>query len=361
MNALLITDAPFARREAALLSRLETGLASEGVRVVRAVPAGFPGVGSADVRTIEYQDRGPGLTRGLRAAQLAAALAGSRRSGEGPVDVVHALGDWPMAVEVARRLGAGLACEVWCAALCPRAAAAAGRGPALLLAPDQAIERALFRQGVGTSVRVTPWGVPVPAQPARILERGRTAGAMVIGAGADRPAFAAAIEGLARAIQDKPEVMVFIDAAAARAAEVWPLVRRLGLESRITLAPDMEALRRLTLTGDVLILPEARGEHRSLVLDAMAAGLAVVAAADPMVSHLADRRTSRLVAGADVPLWADTLREVFDDTQATRSMAASARQFVSEQHRVGNHVGLVLDAYEWLTSRDSIPMRPRSA
>jgi glycosyltransferase involved in cell wall biosynthesis len=359
LNALLIADARFAHREAAMLSRLETGLADEGVQVVRAVPARCGPAASIAVRTIEYQDRGLGLTRGLRAGQLVSEITDSRRPAEGPIDVVHAFGDWPMAAEVARRLRAGLAYEVWCAGLCARATAAAARAPALLLAPDQAVERALFRQGVGASVRTIPWGVPVPAQPNRILEKGRTTGVMVVGSGTDRAAFAAAIEGLARAIQDRPEVLVFVDSAAARQAAIWPLVRRLGLVERITLAPDMEALRRLSLAGDVLVLPEALGEHRSLVLEAMACGLAVVAAADPMVSHLADRRTCRLVAGADPPLWADTLREILDDATGSKALAASARQYVSEQHRVGNHVGLVLDAYEWLTSRDSLPMRHR--
>ena len=360
MNVLILADAGFSRREAALLSRLETGLAGEGVQVTRAVPIGAPGAGSIAVRTIEYQDRGLGLTRGLRAAQFVSAISESRRGAEGPIDVVHAFGDWPMAAEVARRLGAGLAYEVWCAGLCTRAAGVIGRAPALFLVPDQAVERALFRQGVGISVRTTPWGVPVPARPARILEKGRTVGVMVVGSGADRAGFAAAVEGLAAAIRDRPEVMVFVDAVAARAAEIWPLVRRLGLAERITLAPDMEALRRLTLSGDVLLLPEAMGEHRSLVLEAMAAGLAVVAAADPMVSHLADRRTGRLVAGADAPLWAETMREVFEDPAGARALAASGRQFVGENHRVGNHVGLVLDAYEWLISRAAIPMRPRA-
>jgi hypothetical protein len=360
LNILLIPDAPFARREAALLSRLEAGLCAEDVQVVRAAPLGAGPAPPSEVRTMPYQDGGLGLTRGLRAAQLAAALADSRRPGEGPIDVVHAFGDWLLAAEVAHRLGAGLACDLWCAGQCARAGTAS-RGHSLLLAPDQAIERALFRQGVGASVRITPWGVPVPAQPAPAFERGVAIGVMIVGTGADRGAFAAAVEGLSLTLQERPDVMVFIDAGAARRADLWPRVRLLGLAGRITLAPDMEALRRLTLSGDVLILPEAQGEHRSLVLEAMAHGLVVVAASDPMVSYLTDRRTARLVAAADAPLWAETLREVFDDTAARRSLAASARQYVGEQHRVGNHVGLVLDAYEWLASRDTLPMRPRGA
>jgi hypothetical protein len=365
VNILIIADGAFIRREGAMLSRLETGLIGEGVQVIRAVPAGCSSVGTIAVRTVEFQERGLGFTRGLRAAQLIETISEPRSGLDGPIDAVHAfgLGSWPIAAETAARFGAGLAYEVWCAGLCGRAtavrAAATGRGPSLMLSPDAAIERALFRQGIGASVRIVPWGVPVPAQPRRILEPGRALGVMVVGPGSDRASFAAAIEGLSRAVQTRPEVMIFADAGAARAAEVWPLVRRLGLADRLTLAPDMEALRRLTLSGDILVIPEPSGEHRSLVLEAMASGLAVVAAADPMVSHLADRRTARLVAGADAGLWEGTLRDVLDDAPAARSLAASARQYVGENHRVTAHVGLVLDAYEWLASRDSIPMRRR--
>src|SRR5262249_2854729 len=129
----------------------------------------------------------------------------------------------------------------------------------------------------------------------------------------------------------------------------------------ITLAPDMEALRRLTLSGDVLVLPEAQGEHRSLVLEAMARGMAVVAAAAPLVTHLADRRTARLGARADAALWARPLLEVPGGGLAAGGLGASGWRFVAEQRRVGTHVGLVVDAYEWLGTRDTRALVPRSA
>jgi glycosyltransferase involved in cell wall biosynthesis len=164
-----------------------------------------------------------------------------------------------------------------------------------------------------------------------------------------------ALEALAACTKDVPDLMIFVDSEAAHRAGLWAHVSRLGLRERLTLSPHLEARRELTLEGDVLLLPEARGVHRSLTLDAMAAGMLVVAAADPHVSVLADGRTAWLVERATADAWTNALRRTFEDRAASLSLAGAAREHIRQHCRASTHVASVMGAYEWMLSSESIP------
>src|SRR5262245_54203201 len=116
MRILIIADESFAARERAMLSRLEVGLADESVRVIHAVPrrAAHWYHGEVYSQAVTYQDRGLAISRGWRAQQIVHELEGLVDGEATAVNVVHAfgLGCWPIAVELARLLGAGLAIEV---------------------------------------------------------------------------------------------------------------------------------------------------------------------------------------------------------------------------------------------------------
>jgi glycosyltransferase involved in cell wall biosynthesis len=149
--------------------------------------------------------------------------------------------------------------------------------------------------------------------------------------------------------------MIFAADAAVAAAGGWSLIRRLGLTERVTLVPDMEARRELTLRGDAILLPESLGEHRTLTLDAMAAGMVVIAAADPMVPVLSDARTARLVQRPAAAAWREALEWMLRDAPGARALGAAAREHVKAHCRASTHVASVLGAYEWMTAGAAIP------
>ncbi|MEZ6233084.1 MAG: hypothetical protein R3B68_02735 [Phycisphaerales bacterium] len=102
---------------------------------------------------------------------------------------------------------------------------------------------------------------------------------VVVGSGLpDAKAMAGAMEGWRgrRAIQrrsagDRHE-------GDARAG-LWKVLQARN-DGAASLIENVEANRALVLYGDVLLVPEALGERRTIVLDAMGAGMAVLAAAD---------------------------------------------------------------------------------
>ncbi len=364
MRVLILTDESFASRERAMLTRLEVGLADDGVRVVHAIPRKAAGWHQPEVfsQMMTYEAKGMMLSRGWRARQTLRMLE-DLAGGEGrPADVIHCFGQrcWPFAAELARLTGASVAVELWCAELIGqgiRVRSSEGfDSPApVYFVPDSSLERAVRSQDPNLPLRLTPWGVHTPGHALDILPPGKTVSIMITGSGRDSAAMHAMLEGLALSAQRHPELIAFADAAAVRAADAWPVVRKLGLLERLTLIPDMEARRELALRGDILIQPEAKGENRSIVLDAMAHGMLVIAAADPMSSVLVDSRTARLV---DKPLgerWAAALNWALDDPQQARALALAGREHVRLNRRASSHVASVVDAYEWMSAGEAIP------
>lgn len=362
MRILILADEVFASRERALVTRLEVGIADEGVRVVHAVPeraaASLPG--EVYSQALTYSDGGLLISRAVRVRKIVQELSDTRAAeDERAVDIVHVFGGaaWSLGIELARQTGAGLALEVWRAGLVSRARTlrVTGQLPPVFFSPDPAIERLLLTEDQGIAVRATPWGVHTPEECRPILRAGRAPTAMVVGGGRDLQAFGAALRGLAAAAREYPDLMIFMDPLPSRATPIARMARDLGLRRHLSMIEGLENRRDLLLQGDLLIQPESGGEQRSIVLDAMATGLAVVAAEDPLISTLIDGVTARLVRRNDPGGWGAALKGILEDPEQTRRLVGSARQWVRQHRRASDHVRAVLDAYAWMTSKGSIP------
>jgi glycosyltransferase involved in cell wall biosynthesis len=364
MRAVILADTSFSIRERSMLSRLEVGLADEGVRVIHALPQRAaswhqPGVFS---QPAVYLDEGLPLSLRWRVQKFALALEALAGPTERPADIVHIFGEhaWEFGCQLASQLGAALALEVWCANLARRAVRVRSgpeHSPAACLAPSEAIETMVREHDPAAPVRVTPWGVHTPPAPREILSADRVWSALILGSGRDSQAMLAALEGLAGALGSHPELMTFADAEAVTSANLWPSVKRLGILDRFTMIPDVEARRDPVLRMDILICPEARGEYRSIVLDAMATGMLVIAAADPAVSYLIDGTTAKLVEGRTAEAWKAAIETSLQNPAASRDLAQNARAYVRENCRASGHVAAVMDVYEWLTAGETIPFQ----
>lgn len=365
MRVMILADELFASRERAMLSRLEVGMADEGVRVIHAIPE--RAAGRVDARgpeifsqAITYSDVAMPFADRFRAASLARSLE-ELVTDENPVDVIHVFGGgvWNLGIQLGKLTEAGVVLEVWRSGLAARASSTREKHgpPIVFLAPDPSIERLLLAEGPGVTVRLAPWGVHVGSQSREILLENRTPSVMVVGTGRDPRPYAAALEGIAQAVNSGLDCMIFMDALAAHRARVWPLAQRLGLLSRLSLIEELEGRRDLVLLGDVLVQPDSSGEQRSILLDAMASGMIVVAASDASVSALIDGRTARLVQGSDAPSWGQGICGVLSDRARSREIGRSARKFVKDHRLASGQVRAILDAYQWLTSSDAIPLR----
>ncbi len=370
MRITLLVDADFGLRERDMLVRLQVGLADEGLRVVYATPRSasehhgpesrpaspdetHQSVGVIAVHA-QYDDRGMPWTLDARAARLAETLAKTAPPRpETPRGAIHVFGHraWNLAARLAQRTGDGLVIEFHSAVLrrtLAHASSLVALGASVLVAcPEPALARLVERERAGVATRVIPWGVPVPAEPRRILAGERAPAVLLVASGRDRQACAAAVEAFAGV--NVPDAMLCLDADVLHVARLWPIIKRLNLSSRTTLIPNLEGRREMAILGsDIVIAPEARGESRSILLDAMAAGLPVIAAADAALDSLVGGQTARLIAAPEPKLWTSAMAEMLRDPDSARALGLASREAIRRHHRVSAQVSLTLNAYEHL-------------
>lgn len=367
MNALLLLDSKFASRERLMLRRLEIGLADEGARVVHAIPHGLDDSGETIfARAISYPVEGFAWTLPRRARQVAqeARLATGGDRGGGRIDIVHVFGGrlWSFALALARELDAAVVFEIWRSGLLNqavswRAATVPGGGGPVFFCPDEPIRDALEAEGLGQSCRLVPWGVLSGAAPRPILDEKRPLGVMIIGSGRDGRALSAALEGAARLVAQHDQTLIFVDAEAARRANLWKQAKRLDLLDHVSLIDNMESQRQLVLRGDLLVYPEALHEQRTILLDAMGAGMLVIAASDPQVSAIHEERAI-VIDTERGGLWSEALLRAVEERANSRRLARAGWAYVREKRKASAQVTAILDSYEWMLSKDAVPFAP---
>lgn len=378
MRVLLLTDAHFATREYAMLRRLEVAAADDGRRVVLAYPNTVPPPPHSPVASrLAYPAREwrsvKRITASARAAALASSLANlqlpapSPDAADRPIDVIHALGDgcWPIALAISDLLAVPLCADIHS----PRALADAARVhatraartsdvPIAWLAPDAATLARMHAALPAARTRLVPWGVFLPETPSRALLRPRdTAVSIVIaGAGADIPAVRAALAGLAALPHDAPKTLIFLDAAfLAHRHSLWKDVRALNLLPRLSIIDNLDAHRAIVLRADILLLPEALARHSTLLLDALAAPLAIVAAEDPAVEALASSNATTLLANPTPAHWTSAVLDVLQHPDVARHRALQGRPYVERDRQASAHARAVLASYEALANSGPLP------
>ena len=348
MHVLLLADGQFAEHERALLERIAAGLLGEGVRTTLALPRSARADFSMVSEPIRYSNRGLIFTQRIRAQQVAARIVGGAADPRGMVSVVHVLGGgaWSMGLELAEIFQAALAMEIWRGGLVDRVAALKpGATPVILIAPDRPIERALVETGQPLPIRVAPWGAYAPPRPTAVLKPGRNASIVFCSSGRDTERVREAFAGVARVVAEREDVLLFVAESAARRAGLWAMAEKADILDRVSLMDRLEDRRDLVLRCDLIVYPDARHEQRTLLLDAMAHGLVVLAAPDPMVSVIQDGVTVVTPKAVNAAGWADVLTERLADPAGSVALGLSGRDYVRQHRRASGHIEALLDAY----------------
>lgn len=370
MRILLLADRSFASRERRLLHRVEVGLIEDAVRVVRAIPDSLL-FSETDTITplIAYPEKiSPFLPR-LRTSRLLRALRELdpplAAPGEQPIDVIHAWGDrvWDLAIDVGVETGAALAFEVWSAACIhhthriERQAESAAPTPlrGMWIAPNNAIARALEAENLRWTTHIAPWGVHPDPRPRPLPRADQPLSVSLLASGRNPHATECVLTALNTLIRDGVPLLIFLDSAAVdRSHAVWKHALRLDLLPHLSVIADMESRRDLILRTDLLILPEARAEVRSILLDAMGASVAVACLTDPYVEATALPGIASLAGEPTSEAWTTTLRPLLTDPALRTEQIQAAREAVVTSRPVHRQVAQLLAAYQALADQPPI-------
>ncbi|MBL4590807.1 MAG: glycosyltransferase [Phycisphaerales bacterium] len=364
MRVLLLADRVFAAHERVLIERIAVGLVAEGIDVHCALPAHRQGSGTPFTlarQPVVYNDRGLAFTRRIRAAQIARQVVGDSKSVQDGMDMVHVFGGsaWGMGRELGDLFGCPVAYEVWREGMVERAARVYLRNPndSGFFAPDTPIEQSLIGSGVGSATRLTHWGASVAQSTGELLAQGRDHTVVLVSSGRDRDRCIAAFEGLVSAIGSREDVLIFVNTQAAEQGGIWKRAKQLGVLEKLTVVQQMEDRRDLVLRCDLMVYPDQRHEHRTILLDAMGHGLGVIAAHDDQVSVLINHETALLVESATSEQWGQRISELLDNPDDARRLGRSARLYIQQHRRTGVHAVSLVDAYSWMTESGSLAVR----
>ncbi|MEX2214579.1 MAG: glycosyltransferase family 4 protein [Phycisphaeraceae bacterium] len=350
MHVVLIANSTWLDEELTAFRQLAVGMLDEQVRVTQVVPAQLP---LEDA--ISFGDRLSWLESSwswLRRRRLAG-LAESLEKTE--PDILHAMHaeTWEGAMLLAEELEAGVVLHVSRAedvavALKLRVAIEASR--AAFTASTQPLADAMI-DALGKAITVVVVRPGVHPQdleePAKHAEQPLCA--VISGEMRYDDNYRALFTAMRSIISEYNEVQFFIDTPGSEGRELWLPARKLGLVRNLSIVPHRLGHRELELEADVIIHPQALGRSRSMTLQAMAAGIPVLARSDRWLDYLIDDETAWIVDTVDATRWEELLRHLIVAPENGRELGRKAHQYVRDHHLVSRQVGDTLDLYRKVT------------
>jgi len=328
----LVHDQATVDIEGTTINRLAVGLVADGERVALVLdPESIDMLPSmAGVDRLDVPFRVPPWRRSTR-RELLSALT-ERRAPD--VVVARGRGAWPVALDLADLHQRALAIECWdIESIIPLTRLSRRHPCVTVLAPTGAMARLVGERFDPARVRHVPVGVPVPANPAPVLDRPDDAIAIaVLGPIGDAALWRSVVGGLARIARDFPQVHLFVEMTGPSAHAAWQEMNRLDLLSRSSCVSSATRLRPLITRCDMLVVPEPPQRVRSVILQAMATGMPLIAAADPCLDMLVDGETADVTEGADAEQWAARLRRRLEDPVGARALGLRGRSRISRDH-----------------------------
>ncbi|HVF54667.1 MAG TPA: glycosyltransferase [Pyrinomonadaceae bacterium] len=152
-------------------------------------------------------------------------------------------------------------------------------------------------------------------------------------------------------VGDGPEKSQVEQAAASR-----------GLDGRIVFAGHVGDVRPFYAAADVLALPSHSEGSPNVLLEAMAAGVPVVATRVGGVPEIAeDEKSALLVAARDTEAMAAALRRVLEDSSLAATLAANAKRRAVEDYSPEAYTRSLVEIYCDLLGGRKIPAGARVA
>lgn len=360
MHVMMIIDSERLAHEGQMLDRVCAELTNQQTEVSRVIPNDLQPEQVEQIEgdvgftlQIEAPMAVPPWMRRIRTERLVEDL------GSAAPDVIHVIGQgaWKVGMDLAEAIDRPVALDVWSTGLARRVprGRSAGRVAAYLV-PTKPILKAVRRRRVDPElVSLVPLGVPVPEQTRHVLtDASEQISVAIIGSGRDVAAYRALLAGLARIVGDFPQLQICMELRGPHEHDIWRHAQRLDLLGHISAIRDAAPHAALIAGCDILIIPERYGEIRSIVLEAMARGVAIIASEDPAFDALVSEETATIVGEPSAVQWATELRRLFVEPERARAFGAAGRDLVMVRHRVQDQIAALVATFRKVLSGDTM-------
>ena len=140
-------------------------------------------------------------------------------------------------------------------------------------------------------------------------------------------------DAFARLAPSHPDLRLRVAGDGPRASELRARAASLGIADRVALLGHREDVAALLDEADVFVLPSRSEAFPNSVVEAMAAGLPVVAAAVGGLLELVDPgRTGVLVPVDDATAMADALESLITNPSRARAMGSAGRETIAQRY-----------------------------
>jgi L-malate glycosyltransferase len=157
-----------------------------------------------------------------------------------------------------------------------------------------------------------------------------------------------------------PQLQFLIAGDGPRAAALGALAQKLGVDTCVTFLGHREDVPALLARGDAFVLPSRSEAFPNGVIEAMAAGLPVVASGVGGLLDLVDEgRTGLLVRPDDPAALAAALESLILSPARAEAMGACAREEVARRYSFDRMVRGFEDLYCSQLETTDAPLRPR--
>jgi L-malate glycosyltransferase len=207
----------------------------------------------------------------------------------------------------------------------------------------------LEREGVASaSIAVIANGVDAAAFPARSPEAAARRVRTVIAVANLRPEknHEALIAAAALLVREFPDLRFQIVGDGPRRGELEGLVAATGLQDHVTFLGHREDVPALLTAADIYVLPSRSEAFPNGAIEAMAAGLPVVAnAVGGLLDLIEDGRTGLLAAPGDAEHLAGAMRRLITDRPLAARIGEAARAQVTQRYSFERMVQAFEDLY----------------
>ena len=157
------------------------------------------------------------------------------------------------------------------------------------------------------------------------------------------------LEAMCRLRQQHPQIYCLIAGDGTLRAELEALTETLGLSDRVIFAGNRQDTPSLLHAFDLFVLPSFWEGFPNVILEAMAAGTAVVATSvDGTPELITDGQTGRLIPPGDPQAIVQAVSQLFQDQEQAAKMATAAYQLVQANFSIKHTVAQIEAVYDQL-------------